>query len=411
VKNIRFAFLIVLAHLTATYASAQNPIVEWNAIAATTIINNAKEASVASGVWLAYVHLAVFDAVNAIDHRFQPYLFTTNPPAGANKDAAAVAAAHRVLVTYFPAQQATLDAQYVASISAISDSAPNIAAGVTVGEAAAQALVTARTNDGLLANVPYTPPVGPGFWQPTPPAFSAPLTPWLGQMVPFTMTGPGQFFPEEGPTPLDSEEWIEDFNQVKTLGALNSTVRTPAQTENGLFWTEHTGQQYSRAFRNLAMQKGLSTSDTARLMAMLWAGYADAGIGCWNAKFSFSFWRPVTAIRAGGGNPELTADPNWTPLANTPAHPEYPAAHGCVTGAVSTILNGYFGTPDVHFSVDSLVTHTTHSFSSTRDLMDEVEHARIYAGFHYHHSIIQGKALGSKVAHQLLEKFFSPLSE
>jgi hypothetical protein len=176
-----------------------------------------------------------------------------------------------------------------------------------------------------------------------------------------------------------------------------------------LFWTEHTGQQYSRAFRNLAVQKGLSTSDTARLMAMLWAGYADAGIGCWNAKFSFSFWRPVTAIRAGGGNPELTSDPNWTPLANTPAHPEYPAAHGCVTGAVSTILKGYFGTPDVHFSVDSLVTHTTHSFSSTRDLMDEVEHARIYAGFHYHHSIIQGKALGRKVAHQLLEEFFSPL--
>jgi len=161
VKSIRFAFLILLALLTATCASAQNPVVQWNAIAATTIINNAKEPSVASGVWLAYVHLAVFDAVNAIDRRFQPYLFTTNPPAGANKDAAAVAAAHRVLVTYFAAQQATLDAQYVASISAISDSAPNIAAGVTVGEAAAQALVTARANDGLLANVPYTPPVGP----------------------------------------------------------------------------------------------------------------------------------------------------------------------------------------------------------------------------------------------------------
>ena len=387
---------------------AQNVVTDWNAIAATTIINNAKEASVASGVWLAYIHLAVFDAVNAIDHRFQPYLFTTNPPAGANKDAAAVAAAHRVLVTYFPAQQATLDAQYATSIDAISDSGPNIAAGVTVGEAAALALVTARASDGLLANVPYTPPVGPGYWRPTPPAFSAPLTPWLGQMVPFTMTGPGEFFPEEGPTPLYSEEWIEDFNQVKTLGALNSAARTPQQTEIGLFWTEHTGQQYSRAFRNLATQKGLSTSDTARLMAMLWAGYADAGIGCWNAKFVFSFWRPVTAIRAGGGNPELMADPSWTPLANTPAHPEYPAAHGCVTGAVSTILRGYFGTPDVQFSVDSLVTHTTHNFSSTRDLMDEVEHARIYAGFHYHHSITQGKALGMKVAHQLLEKFFSP---
>jgi hypothetical protein len=144
-------------------------------------------------------------------------------------------------------------------------------------------------------------------------------------------------------------------------------------------------------------------------MAMLWSGYADAGIGCWNAKFFFSFWRPVTAIHAGGGNPELLADANWAPLAATPAHPEYPAAHGCVTGAVSTILKGYFGTPDLQFSVDSLVTHTTHNFDSTRDLMDEVEHARIYAGFHYHHSVIQGKVLGRKVAHQLLERFFTPL--
>jgi len=178
-------------------------------------------------------------------------------------------------------------------------------------------------------------------------------------MVPFTMSGPAQFLPEEGPDALDSQEWIDDYNQVMTLGALNSTVRTPEQTEIGRFWTEHTGQQYARAFRNLVTQKGLNISDSARLMAMLWAGYADAGIGCWNAKFTFSFWRPVTAIQAGGGNPALTADPTWLPLANTPSHPEYPAAHGCVTGAVSTILAGYFGTPDLTFTVDSKVTGKT----------------------------------------------------
>lgn len=408
-KRTRFAVVLTSVLLTAACLSAQNVVVQWNAVAATTIITNAKEASVASGVWLAYVHLAVFDAVNAIDHRFQPYAFTTDPPAGCSQDAAAVAAAHRILVNYFPAQQASLDAQFTASLAAISDTATNIRAGVAIGEASARALIAARASDGLLANVPYTPPVGPGSWQPTPPAFASPLTPWLGQMLPFTMTRPGQFFPEEGPTPLNSEEWIDDYNETRTLGALNSTMRTPEQTESGLFWTEHTGQQYGRAFRRLATQKGLSTSDTARLLAMLWSGYADAGIGCWNAKFFFSFWRPVTAIHAGGGNPELLADSNWAPLAATPAHPEYPAAHGCVTGAVSTILKGYFGTPDLQFSVDSLVTHTTHNFDSTRDLMDEVEHARIYAGFHYHHSVIQGKVLGRKVAHQLLERFFTPL--
>ena len=404
----RFAFSTALVLLMAACLSAQNVVVQWNGIASTTIVTNAKEASVASGVWFAYVHLAVYDAVNAIDHRFQPYLFTTSPPVGANIDAAAIAAAHRVLVHYFPAQQATLDAQFTTSLAGISDTGANIAAGVAVGEASAQAIINARANDGLLANVPYNPPVGPGFYQRTPPAFAAPLTPWLGQMVPFTMTGPAQFFPDEGPTPLNSQDWIDDYDETKTLGALNSTVRTPEQTEIGLFWTEHTGQQYARAFRKLATEQGLNTSDTARLMAMLFAGYADAGIGCWNAKFYFSFWRPVTAIRAGGGNPALTADPNWLPLANTPAHPEYPAAHGCATGAVSVLLADFFGTRNVQFSVDSLVTHTTHTFNTTDDLLNEVEHARIYAGFHYHHSVIQGKVLGTKVAHQVIQHYFGP---
>jgi hypothetical protein len=335
-------------------------------------------------------------------------VFTAQAPAGASKDAAAVAAAHRILVNYFPAQQASLDVQFTASLSAISDTGADIAAGASVGEQAARALIAARANDGLLANVPYSPPLGLGFWQPTPPAFAKPITPWLGQMVPFTMTSAGQFFPDEGPTPLDSQQWIDDYTQVRTLGAVNSTVRTPQQTEIGLFWTEHTGQQYARAFRKLATQQELDTAQTARLMAMLWAGFADSVISCWNAKFSFSFWRPVTAIRAGGGNPALTGDPLWTPLGATPAHPEYPAAHGCVTGAVSTILASYFGTPNLQFSVDSLVTQTVHTFNSTGDLLAEVEDARIYAGFHYHHSVVQGKVLGTKVAHQLARNFFVP---
>lgn len=395
----------------STGLQAQNVVIDWNRIASTTIVTNVKQSSAVSGVWFAYVHLAVYDAVNAIDHRYQPYLFTTDAPDGASKDAAAVAAAHRVLANYFPAQQASLDAQFASSLAAISDTPANISAGVAVGEQAAQALIAARSHDGLLANVPYVPPVGPGFYQRTPPAFAPPIAPWLGHMVPFTMTSATEFFPDEGPDALNSEVWIDDYNQVKTLGALNSTVRTPQQTEIGLFWTEHTGQQYSRAFRNLATLRSLDTSATARLMAMLWAGYADSVIGCWNAKYSFSFWRPVTAIRAGGGNPQLIGDPSWSPLGATPAHPEYPAAHGCVTGAVSTILAGYFGTQKMQFSVDSLVTHTTHTYDSTNDLMQEVEAARIYAGFHYHHSVVEGRELGRKVGRKLVKEFFRPSNE
>lgn len=409
-KTVSVKILLALALLLCDRLCAQNAVVKWNAIASTTIVTTGKEASVSSGVWFAYVHLAVFDAVNSIDHRFQPYLFTANPPTGANEDAAAIAAAHRVLVNYFPTQQTNLDSQYATSIAAISDTATNISEGVAVGEASAQALIAARANDRLLANVPYTPPVGPGFWQPTPPVYGPPLTPWLGHMVPFTMTSAAQFFPDEGPDALDSQQWIDDYNQVMALGAINSTLRTPDQTEIGLFWTEHTGQQYARAFRNLAVQQGLSTSDTARLMAMLWAGYADAGIGCWNAKFTFSFWRPVTAIHVGGDNPALVADPGWFPLVSTPSHPEYPSAHGCVTGAVSTILAGYFGTPNITFTVDSLVPNTVpYTFTSTSELMQQVEMARIYAGFHYHHSLVEGRVLGIKVGHQLMQQYFREL--
>jgi len=402
----RFALSIGVALLAAATLNAQNVVAQWDAIASTTIVTNGKASPASSSVWFAYVHLAVFDAVNAVDHRFEPYLFTTDAPKGTNKDAAAVAAAHRILVNYFPAQQVSLDAQFASSLAAIPDTAANILAGVNVGEASAQALVAARANDGLLAKVTYTPPAGPGFWLPTPPAFGPAATPWLGQMVPFTMTSAAQFFPDEGPPPLESQRWIDDYNQVKSLGGLNSTVRTPSQTEIGLFWTDHTGAQYARAFRNLITQKGLSTPSSARLMAMLWAGYADAAIGCWNAKFSFSFWRPVTAIQAGGDNPALTADPTWLPLGITPSHPEYPAAHGCITGAVSTILARYFGTSEITFSVDSLVTNTTHTFTSTHQLVSEVENARIYAGFHYHHSVIQGKLLGRRVAHHLTRRYF-----
>ena len=402
VFHLALSFSILLL---AVSLHAENVVVQWNAIASTTIVTNGKQSPAAGGVWFAYVHLAVFDAVNAIDHRYEPYLFTTKAPRHTNKDAAAVAAAHRVLVNYFPAQQASLDSQFTSSLAAIPDSA-DIAAGVNVGEASAQALIAARANDGLLAPVTYTPPSGPGFWMPTPPAFGAVATPWLGQLVPFTMTSASQFFPEEGPPALDSSVWMHDYNQVKSLGAANSTVRTPAQTEIGLFWTDHISAQYARAFQNLATQKSLSTSETARVMAMLWSGFADAAMGCWNAKLFFGFWRPVTAIQAGGGNPALAADPAWLPLGTTPSHPEYPAAHGCVTGAVAAVLAGYFGTSRVTFSVDSKVTNSVHTFTSTDQLMSEVEDARIYAGFHYHHSVVEGKILGTKVAHQLLRRYF-----
>jgi hypothetical protein len=179
-----------------------------------------------------------------------------------------------------------------------------------------------------------------------------------------------------------------------------------------MFYAVHTGQQYSRAFGYLADNYHLDVMDSARLLAILWTGYADTGIACWNAKFTYSFWRPVTAIQAGGGNSELMADSAWSSLATTPNHPEYPAAHGCVTGVSSRLVEDFFGTRKVHVVVDNQTTFSdgvhTHTFDSTADWFEEVYWARILAGLHFHHSMEDGGTLGQQVAAQVFEQHFRP---
>jgi hypothetical protein len=414
-KSLRLrATLILAAELLTSIAShAQNVVTEWTAIASHTIVAKGGKPSATSSVWFAYSSIAVYDAVNAIHRQFQPFYYQRTAPRGASDEAAAVAAVYRVLVTYFPAQQSALDVQFNDSLTKINATSDAKNAGIAVGEAAAAALIAARAGDGLEANVPYIPGSGPGVWQPTPPKFGPALTPWLGQMRPFTMTSASQFLPD-GPTALTTGEWVDDYNQVRLLGEVDSTVRTPEQSEIGLFWTEHTGQQYARAFGYLAQNNNLDVMESARLMAILWTGFADAAIGCWNAKFSYNFWRPVTAIRAGGGNPDLVADSDWAPLGTTPSHPEYPAAHGCVTGVISGLIRDYFRTRKVHVVVDSLAFSDavhTHTFDDTRDLFEEVFWARIYAGFHYRHSLEDGGTLGKRVSRQLFRRHFRSLAE
>lgn len=412
---LRLFLSILLAGVLSGAAPAQNPVIDWDAIAVSTalrgnaVISPGSTTSGGTSIYLAYVHLAVFDAVNAIDRRFQSYGPEISAPEGASLDAAAIAAAYTTLVYYFPDQAASLTTQYTASLGAIPDGAPKTE-GILVGQAAANGIISMRLSDGRGANVPYTYPSVPtaGVWIPTPPGFLAPQTPWVGQMQPFTMRNASRFLPDEPPPALGSEEWADNFNETKTLGAIHSTVRTPVQTEIGLFWTEHTSRQYARAFRAMAMARALDTSETARLFAMVWAGFADSFIGCMNAKYHFSFWRPVTAIQNAGlaGNPLTVADPTWTPLGITPNHPEFPAAHGCVTGSVARTLERFFGTDKVTLVVSSTVTNTTHTFTSTEDLEEEVFGARIYAGFHYRHSLVEGFELGHNVVKQMVRHYF-----
>jgi hypothetical protein len=393
--------------LTCGTIHAGNVVTDWNTIASTTIVTNGAKSPGASSVWFAYTSLAVYDAVNAISGQYQPFYYRIAGPANASIGAAAAAAAHRILVNYFPSQKAALDTQFTTSLAGITDGGDKTT-GVAVGEAAAMAIISARASDGLEASVTYLPGSGPEAWIATPPAFASPVTPWLGQMRPFTMKSAGDFLPD-GPTALSSEAWKRDYNLTRLYGGSASTTRSAAETEIGTYWTEHTAQQYTRAFNYLATSYSLGVEDSARMMAMLWTGYADAAISCFNAKYKYGFWRPVTAIPAGGGNSALTADTTWMPLGATPAHPEYPAAHACITSAVTQLIASFFGTTRVNVITDSKAFTDSvhqHTFADTRDLMDEVFWARIYAGFHFYHSLEVGRQLGGSVASQLVQHHF-----
>lgn len=405
--------LVPIVLLACIQAPGQNVITDWNAIGITQARASTAPGAATpggTGVYITYEELAVYNAVVAIKGGYEPYKNTLIAPAGASADAAAVEAAYRALLFLLPDRAVPLAASYSLSMAAIPDGQSKMD-GQSVGLASAQSLIALRSGDGRGVAWPYSFPSSPvaGVWILTP-GSAAPSTPWMGQMTPFTFDDPSEYLPDEPPPALNSQTWTDDYNLTKALGAKDSAARTAAQTEIGLFWTDHTSAQYGAMLRLLATQENLGLLETSRLMAMAYASMADSFIGCFNAKYHFSFWRPVTAIRNGDldGNPGTIADPAWTPLGVTPAHPEYPAAHGCVTGGLADALKAYFGTPNVQIAVSSAVTGTTHHFKSINDLEMEVEYARIYAGFHYHHSLVQGFTLGHKVAHNVAANYFAP---
>ncbi len=412
--GLALSLTIWVAFTLPLRAPAQNAVTQWNDIAITQARASTEPGAPSSGatsLYVAYVELAVYNSVVAIEGRFQPYEYSVPAAKDASPEAAAVEAAYRMLVHLLPDRTDALTAAYNLSMAAIADG-PGKTDGQTVGLSSANALIALRAGDGLGVPWPYTYPSTPepGVYIPTPGVTSL-VTPWAGQMRPFTFDNPAQFLPDEPPPALNSREWAHDYNQIKLLGAVNSTVRTPAQTEIGLFWTDHTTTQYGHMLQLLAIQKNLGLLDSSRLMAMSFTSLADAYIGCFNGKYHFSFWRPVTAIRNGDidGNALTVADPAWTPLGSTPGHPEYPAAHACLTGSLANTLEQFFGTPQVPLTVSSTVTNTTHYFQNVHQLESEIEGARIYAGFHYHHSLVQGFILGHKVSHNVTSHYFEPV--
>ena len=392
-------------------AAAGDAVTFWNQTAVTTSAIHLGRAPAITPVDLAYVHAAIYDVVVALRGGYQPFAVTiTAAPPSASIDAAIAAAAHRVLLTMFPADQAYIDGQYALALSAVVDGTPK-SDGIALGEQVAQGLFSARVGDGWNAAVSYVPGSGPGVWQPTPPAFAAAIAPWMAQMRPFTFADPSRYRADPPPA-LDSALWAEDYEEVRSIGSATSSLRTAEQTEIARFYGEHAGIQYGRIFRDFAAAQQLSLEDNARLFAQLYVTSADALIACWDSKYHYAFWRPITAIRAGDtdGNDATVADPFWAPLLGTPAHPEYPSAHGCFTASIAEALAGFFGTKKVNITLTSTFpgSGAARAFGSTDDMIREIIDARVYAGIHYRTSVARGAVLGRKVAQWVAKHYFGP---
>jgi hypothetical protein len=426
-KKTILSFLIALAlgALASPTVARADAVTDWNLIASNAIVVTAGQPPPVSVLHFAMVQGAVYDAVNAIHRGYQPYL--VQPPSNPtdSKEAAAATAAFRVLVGLFPGQVGTLQPLYDAYIAALPDNPPGSrAAGIAIGEATASAMLTARMNDGRFgpSPTPYPSPAPPGIWRRTPPNFANDPAPWVGNVRPFLVPS-AEMLRTDGPNPLTSAEYAEDFNEVKELGSLVSTRRTLDQTDAAIFWQGHALALWNQIFRTLAASQNLDIVENARFFAMENLAAADASIGCWNDKYYYWFWRPITAIREADtdGNPATEADPTWLPLFDpatqvcnppalvTPPFPDHPSGHSCVSSAVVNTLQNFFGTDKIAFSAFSNKSCTTRSFDRFSDALKEIIDARVWAGIHFLTADTQGAVLGNKVAHYLKKHYFQPV--
>jgi hypothetical protein len=356
----------------------------------------------------AYVGIAVYDSVMAIEGGYEPFAVDVDAPPGASPEAAVAAAAHAILVHYLPAQQATIfEPAYQQSLGTIDDGLAK-EDGVATGEFVARVFIRQRADDGFRVPVPYVPPDPPipGVWIPTAP--SPPLGTYMPNMTPFSLSQPSQFRP--GPPPrLSSRRWARDYNEVKEIGSRTSTTRTPEQTLAARFWGEPPIQQAHGSYRKFVTDHGLDIADASRFMAMTTVVAADALIACFDAKYHYAFWRPITAIRAGDtdGNPDTVADPSWVQLlpAN-PNHPEYPSAHSCLTPATGLVIARFLGTREIDFTIPSLTGLGDRHYDRVSDLEYEVTNGRIWGGIHYRTSVEVGTEIGKKVERQVLAHHF-----
>jgi hypothetical protein len=397
---------------TPTTMAADDPTVisDWNEIAVTILLGDTTKQLVEDFLYMGFVQAAVYDAVVGVEGRYAPYRFHAHAPHGTSAQAAAVAAAHKVLVTYVPSAQASLDAAYAASLAKLPDGKAKTR-GIAFGTRAADHLIRLRANDGRNAPILFTQPPAPGVWRPTPPGLLPMSAPWMGFVRPLLVRSATQFAPPPPPA-LTSARYTRDFNEVKALGSLTSTERTEAQTSTAQFFSGNALVQYNTALRDQVTVRDLDIVDAARMFAAIDMSLADAEISVWYAKYVDGFWRPITAINLAGtdGNPATVADPTWVPLLTTPPYPEYPSGYNVVNSTVSHGLEDLFRTRHLQLTlISTAVPGVQRHYDSGRALRRDVVDARVWLGIHFRFADTASRDLGRRLTAWTLDHYFRPL--
>jgi hypothetical protein len=392
--------------------AADDPTVisDWNEIAVTTLLGDTTKQLVEDFLYMGFVQAAVYDAVVGVEGRYAPYRFHAHAPHGTSAQAAAVAAAHKVLVTYVPSAQASLDAAYAASLAKLPDGKAKTR-GIAFGTRAADHLIRLRANDGRNAPILFTQPPAPGVWRPTPPGLLPMSAPWMGFVRPLLVRSATQFAPPPPPA-LTSARYTRDFNEVKALGSLTSTERTEAQTSTAQFFSGNALVQYNTALRDQVTVRDLGIVDAARMFAAIDMSLADAEISVWYAKYVDGFWRPITAINLADtdGNPATVADPTWVPLLTTPPYPEYPSGYNVVNSTVSHGLEDLFRTRHLQLTlISTAVPGVQRHYDSGRALRRDVVDARVWLGIHFRFADTASRDLGRRLTAWTLDHYFRPL--
>jgi len=411
---------VASASMTMTRGDA---VIAWINTMITVIRADAGNVGLASRT-LAMVSAAVYDAVNDIERTHAVFKVDVHAPRWASPDAAAAEAAYSVLVALYPNMSPLLDTTMAQSLAAVPAGAARDV-GVSVGRAVGDGILAWRANDGSANSVPYVPGTAPGQWRPTPPDNTVAWGPDWGQVTPFAIASAAAYQPPPPPA-LDNPQYATALNQVESLGAQNSTTRTPDETQAAIFWSydlPSTGTppvHYDQIVEDIALQQHNTLAQNARLFGLVNVAQGDAGIVAWDAKYTYNFWRPVTAIRLANsdGNPATTADPTWLPLGSpnvpgqpsfTPPFPGYQSGHATFGGAVFTILADFYGTDNIHFTIGSdQLPGVMRSFDSFSTASLENAWSRVYLGVHFWFDETAGLAVGDALGNNIFDQIMGP---